>query len=592
MAQSSPVVVEIISTETVKPSSPTPQHLRTHKLSYLDQLSTSLYISIIFFYNPNDDHHHLHRTSRRLSESLSHALTSFYPFAGRLLKHSSTVDCNDAGAELSVARVTGLPLADAARDPHDSARYLPACPTEDVSSYPLLLAQLNFFPCGGLAVAVRFAHIADCTSRDRAPPDVGGRRLSAGARLRPDKLAALGRRATGGHTRVELVSAFIWESFIEACNGGKELAAAIHTVSLRKRKKGLENVFGNCLMMSFAYSEKGREFRELAGKLRESIRKVDEGYIAGSEKDGEVYLGDVLGYFEKYVKGEMEGFLFTSWCGFPIYEVDFGWGRPVRICTADLPVNNFAVLIDINNGLEDGRGKGIEAWVNMAEDGIRILEKNFELISDDFGHSHICPPPRFGNPPRPPPPAAAASLNDITKNSTQESHRWHDDVEIIDSPELIYIVRSVENGRIWTEEASNMKKMYLAENWERPPELGDEHEPQESKIAGDEYLAAVHRATHSDMATDRQWFGSRLAEWCDLQRSCKGLSKTEKESNPRGEVRIADERCEKKSVPFEFLGFFDEEPAFSLKFLRFLDEKPAFSFEFLGFFLLGTHALI
>ncbi|GER51697.1 HXXXD-type acyl-transferase family protein [Striga asiatica] len=331
-------------------------------------------------------------------------------------KHSSTVDCNDAGAELSVARVTGLPLADAARDPHDSARYLPA---EDASSSPLLLAQLNFFPCGGLAVAVRFSHIADFASVTALLQTwaAGGGRPALGfdlsgyfparEELRPAeiqlplpdeahrtklfefdeaKLAALGRRAAGGHTRVELVSAFIWESFIEACNGVKELVAATHAVNLRKRKKALENVFGNCLMMSFAYSEKGREFRELAGKLRESIRKVDEGYIAGSEKDGGMYLGDVFGFFSKYMTGEMEGFLFTSWCRFPVYEVDFGWGRPIRVCTADLPVKNAACLMDMN-GLEDGRGKGIEAWVNMTEDGLQILEKNFELICNDVENS-------------------------------------------------------------------------------------------------------------------------------------------------------------------------------------------------------------
>ncbi|CAA0822766.1 HXXXD-type acyl-transferase family protein [Striga hermonthica] len=418
MAQS-PVVVEIISSETVKPSSPTPQHLRTHKLSYLDQLSTSMYFSLIFFYNPNhnqtipNEDDHLHRTSRRLSQSLSHALTSFFPFAGRLLKDSSTVDCNDAGAELSVARVTGLCLDEAARDPHDLAKYLPACPT-DSSSSPLLLVQLNFFSCGGLAIAVRFSHIADCASvtallqtwaaggRPAVDFDLSGyfparEELRSAEVPRPltdeghqtklfefdgAKLSALRRRAAGGHTRVELVSAFIWESFIKACNGGKKVAAT-HTLNLRPRKKALENVFGNCLMMSFTYCEKGQEFLELAGKLREAIRKVDEGYITGSEKDGNMYLGDVGGFLTKYITREIPVFMFTSWCRFPVYEVDFGWGSPVRVCTADFPLKNVAVLIDMN-GLEDGRGKGIEAWVNMTEDGIQILEKNFELISDDF----------------------------------------------------------------------------------------------------------------------------------------------------------------------------------------------------------------
>ncbi|CAA0838883.1 Unknown protein [Striga hermonthica] len=346
MAQSPHVVVEITSKEMVKPSSPTPLHLRTLKLSYIDQLLRSAYISFILFYNPshdqtipNDDD--LNRTSRHLKESLSHTLTSFYPLAGRLLD-SSTVHCNDAGAELSVARVLSRRLDEALLDQDDVERYLPEGPT-------------------------------------------GARPLS--------------RRAASasvvGPTRVELVSAFVLESLLQALSSNddddddRKVVLASHAVNLRPRKKALENMFGNCFMASFAYcsAREVLKLHELVGKLRESIRKVDEGYITGSENGGDVYLGDLYKALPMLVKGGTEACLFTSWCGFPFYEADFGWGRPVRVCPVASPVRNCVIFMDMNRldqGDDDNnKRKGIEAWVSMADDGLEIIQKNFELISDD-----------------------------------------------------------------------------------------------------------------------------------------------------------------------------------------------------------------
>ncbi|CAA0838882.1 HXXXD-type acyl-transferase family protein [Striga hermonthica] len=417
----------------VKPSSPTPPHLRTLKLSYIDQLFRSAYISFIYFYNnpthdqtiPNDDDD-LNRTSRLLSESLSRALTSFYPLAGRLLD-SSTVDCNDAGAELSFACVLSRRLDEAVLDPDDVEHYLPVGPTAMLSSNPLFLARVSFFPCGGVAIGIRFSHnVSDCASvaafveawASRRPrplsfdfdlssyfpareelrevgvlPDTTTSEIYRTKRFEFDeaKMAALRRRvgSSVGSTRVELVSAFVLESLLQVFSSSRKVVLASHAVNLRPRKKALENMFGNCIMTSFAYCSAGKdsELHELVGKLRESIRKVDEGYIAGSENGGDVYMGDLYKALSILAEGETEACLFTSWCGFPFYEADFGWGRPVRVCPTALAIRNGAIFVDMNR-LDEGdnnnsKGKGIEAWVSMADDGLKIFEKNFELISDE-----------------------------------------------------------------------------------------------------------------------------------------------------------------------------------------------------------------
>lgn len=79
-------LVEITSRKIIKPSSPTPYHLKTLKLSLLDQLfPPTLYGPLVFLYT---NHWHgadfVSKASKRLQESLSKTLVLFYPLAGRL----------------------------------------------------------------------------------------------------------------------------------------------------------------------------------------------------------------------------------------------------------------------------------------------------------------------------------------------------------------------------------------------------------------------------------------------------------------------------------------------------------------------------
>ena len=61
--------VEIISSESIKPSSPTPKHLKTHKLSLLDQFIPSIYIPMVLFYTFDDD-----KTKADINDAISQRL--------------------------------------------------------------------------------------------------------------------------------------------------------------------------------------------------------------------------------------------------------------------------------------------------------------------------------------------------------------------------------------------------------------------------------------------------------------------------------------------------------------------------------------
>ncbi|KAK7832060.1 vinorine synthase [Quercus suber] len=89
--------VEVISKETIKPSSPTPDNLRHQQLSFLDQIQPPVYMPLVLFY-PKVEGANFSKVQQcdKIKKSLSEALTLFYPLAGRV-KGNLYIDCNDEG---------------------------------------------------------------------------------------------------------------------------------------------------------------------------------------------------------------------------------------------------------------------------------------------------------------------------------------------------------------------------------------------------------------------------------------------------------------------------------------------------------------
>ncbi|KAF5778739.1 putative vinorine synthase [Helianthus annuus] len=99
--------MEIISKEIIKPSSPTPNNLKTFKLSLLDQLTLHSHTAILLLYKSQ----HINN-SDILNFFLSKTLTKYYPFAGRLEKDGITVDCGDHGVVFVEAKILGCRLSE------------------------------------------------------------------------------------------------------------------------------------------------------------------------------------------------------------------------------------------------------------------------------------------------------------------------------------------------------------------------------------------------------------------------------------------------------------------------------------------------
>ncbi|KAI3739862.1 hypothetical protein L2E82_30274 [Cichorium intybus] len=167
----------IVSRDVIKPSSPTPSHLKTYHLSLFDQISVNAYMPVVAFYQSSSINQTSHDKTVQLKNSLSHTLNQYYPFAGRLAKAGpSYVECNDEGVEF-IEACNDDPLSDfLQRSKHEDLDQLfpddliwyksnhKGHNDENETTSPLSI-QVNHFSCGGVAVAVSLTHkIGDASS--------------------------------------------------------------------------------------------------------------------------------------------------------------------------------------------------------------------------------------------------------------------------------------------------------------------------------------------------------------------------------------------------------------------------------------------
>ncbi|XP_038686474.1 BAHD acyltransferase BIA1-like [Tripterygium wilfordii] len=421
--------VEIVSRETIKPSSPTPSNLGTFGLSLLDQFFPAVYTHSFLFYPAKSDNN-LHLDVKKrchvLKTSLSKTLALYYPFAGRIKDHIS-IDCNDEGATFIETRVNCL-LSDVLQNPNPDQfkEFLPPEFEQSVAigTGNLLLVQANFFECGGMAIAVCLSHkIADGTtyttfmkvwaSIAREASEVVHLELFAGATLFPpidyklpsnvnfllfkDKsriskrfiftasnIDALKAKITSASvqqpTRVEAITALIWKCAMTASRSIKGTCStpSLCTLSVNLRKRLStplsEYLIGNIVSgITVEFSETKIELQSLVIKLRKELKELKVNREEISDTINKMLEIATSG---KGIGGVVDTYSFSSWCRMPLYETDFGWGKPLWISFANLEVpNGGGVFVDTREG------DGIEAWITLREDEMAIFEQNEELLS-------------------------------------------------------------------------------------------------------------------------------------------------------------------------------------------------------------------
>lgn len=185
-------------------------------------------------------------------------------------------------------------------------------------------------------------------------------------------------------TPVEALTTFIWKHMILATRRVKGSSTrkfmVAHLVNLRSRiDSKLPNAFGNLVFVAYSeaigMSHHEMELRLLGGivkKMFENVKnsknlKALEG--AGGFDcivDMTTNVGNLLPQLDTY--------MFSSWCNFGLYDVNFGGGKPIFVVPFIGPIgsSNKPQIILVKNGKNDG----IEAWILRSKEEMLELEKD------------------------------------------------------------------------------------------------------------------------------------------------------------------------------------------------------------------------
>ncbi|KAM7482315.1 hypothetical protein LguiB_006898 [Lonicera macranthoides] len=393
----------------IKPSTPTPPSLRIHKISAIDELAPKMNVPLVLYYPPPLDTH----IFNRLKVSLNQTLTQFYPLAGRYVKEFHSIHCNDEGVEYVEAHVRYqlLEILSQRRKLKSEMlnNFIP-CEIGAVDEVmdPLLAIQVTSFDCGGLALSVCVSHrIGDVATLsnfvnawaaksrgsriyENLYPSFESASSFPGRNLRrtylgiprniskgmpgvdgkmfffSGKAISILREKAGGHSRVQLVFAFIWSVLLgigRVKQGPGRASVVFQPVNLRGKtippipKHSCGNIWG----LAIAHKSETEDFQNLLNLLSDSVKKIakDFGRVLCDSEEGQAVLMEPWKEVSGILEEEVSSYLFVNFCDFPFYEADFGWGKPVWVSGVNLRVKNMVVLMD------EREGDGIEAWVHL-----------------------------------------------------------------------------------------------------------------------------------------------------------------------------------------------------------------------------------
>ncbi|KAL9447660.1 hypothetical protein AB3S75_015184 [Citrus x aurantiifolia] len=391
--------IQIEKSTTVCPAQETPKHCL--QSSVLDLLPRAAHIPGFYFFRqrqPNDSSNFFE--AGLLKEALSEVLVPFYPMAGRLGRDQNgriEIKCNGEGV-LFVEAKTSCVLEDL-EDFESSPKIQKLAPTvdynRDISSYPLLVAQVTYFKCGGVCLTVSMHHtLTDATSifhfintwaeMTRGvpisnPPSIDRTLLGIGVPTFPkfhhieydpppsmnvptqnveleanpkpissailnlsvDQVNTLKAKSKQDHgttnkfTRFEILAAHIWRCLCKARGLSNDQASKLHIpITGRSRLNPLlpfgyiGNVTFTGATIGLAGDIQSESLNYTAERIHKAIKRMDNEYL----KSALAYLNqqpDLTVLKRGAHTFKCPNLNISYMFHMPIFDVNFGWGRPV-----------------------------------------------------------------------------------------------------------------------------------------------------------------------------------------------------------------------------------------------------------------------
>ncbi|CAK9174045.1 unnamed protein product [Ilex paraguariensis] len=387
--------LEILSRKLIKPSVPTPHQLRQKKISVFDQLAPPSYTPLVLHYSANGDIGENAQRRAHLERSLSAALTTFYPLAGRFNTDNLSIECNDEGVAYLEAQV-GCKLDEFLLEPKIELlnHLLPSDIEIDILNLvtsPLLAIQINSFNCGGLAIGLYFSHkITDASAvasfiitwASSSQAEVANETIH-----QPNfDLGSLFPPITGQDISLVLCNPeinVVTRRFV--FNGAAITKLKANAQALAQIQTNVpplpEILVGNFVLAAiarFKADENKMELHDLVGLIRDETRDA----IAKFTKLPVLNGNEVMQMLENICNECLGGLCnsevdvrgFSSWCRFPLYKADFGWGKPNWVSLISCPAE-LVFLLDTNCG------EGIEAWVNLNEQDMIHFQQDPDIVA-------------------------------------------------------------------------------------------------------------------------------------------------------------------------------------------------------------------
>ncbi|XP_076943932.1 shikimate O-hydroxycinnamoyltransferase-like [Bidens hawaiensis] len=378
--------VVVKESKMLKPSEETP----TTKLwfSSLDLIALNRYTLTVYFYRPNGAPNFF--DTKVMTGALSRALVAFYPMAGRF-RHSENgrveIDCQGQGVLFLVAESDGVinDFGDFAPTPE----YLKLIPVVDhslgIESIPFVVLQVTRFKCGGVSLGVGIHHraadgmsglhfintwsdmarglgitIQPFIDRTLLHPQDPPRPVFEHIEYHPyqtvkvpldvtktayskfkftrNQLDMLKEKSkqdgnTISYSSFVILSAHIWKCM---CLAARELPENVETMfdcpvdgRARFEPPLPLGYFGNVIFRATTTATadyiQTKPLWYIASKIHDAVARMNNDYLKSS-----------LDYLEQHHNSQKlepdfnhTDLRIISWARLPIYDADFGWGRPI-----------------------------------------------------------------------------------------------------------------------------------------------------------------------------------------------------------------------------------------------------------------------
>nr|CAD1825625.1 unnamed protein product [Ananas comosus var. bracteatus] len=277
--------------------------------------------------------------------ALAQALVELYPMAGRLARDEDgrvEIDCNGEGVLFVEADAPDAAVDDFGdfAPTMELARLVPKVDYTDESSFPLLVLQVTYFKCGGVALgpppSMPQAVVPSPAEPPKTPPAAVD--IFKLPRATLDLLRSTLPAGSPRFSSYTLLAAHVWRCacLARGLPADQLTKMYIATDGRQRLQPPLpEGYFGNVIFTATPIAAAGDVIGTDESKLATAAQRI---HAALARMDDE-YVRSALDYLElqpdlsALVRGahtfRCPNIGLTSWVRLPIHDADFGWGRPV-----------------------------------------------------------------------------------------------------------------------------------------------------------------------------------------------------------------------------------------------------------------------